>query len=593
MANNTAPDPAQLAKQWQDIMTRSHKMLADFMAKQDHEQFSVLDPNMIAQLMQEWTKKLLANPQRAFEIQMAFWQDAANLWKRSLEHWTLQANVPPVAESAPGDKRFKDETWAQHALFDFIKQSYLLLANHALGAVDKTDGLDAHTRKKVAFYVRQFVDAMSPTNFAATNPQVLKETIATNGENLINGLQQLLEDLERGGGRLATRMTDLAAFNLGENIATTPGKVIYQNELMQLIQYAPSTDKVFQRPLLVIPPWINKFYILDLKPKNSLIKWAVDQGHTVFVISWVNPDESLHGKHFEDYLQAGPLAALDAIYEATGEKEVKAMAYCIGGTLLAATLAQMAAKKDNRIKAATFMTTLMDFSDIGELEVFVDEEQIARLEAYMNKKGYLEGHQMAEVFNLLRENDLIWSFVINNYLLGREPMAFDLLYWNSDSTRMPATMHSFYLRNMYLYNRLREPGGITLNGVPIDLRKIKTPAYWISTREDHIAPWKTTYLGTRLLAGPKRFVLGGSGHIAGIVNPPTANKYGYMTNEVICETADQWLAEAKPNEGSWWLDWAEWVKPYNGKLVAARQPGVGGVSALEDAPGSYVKVRLI
>ncbi|MBB5017870.1 polyhydroxyalkanoate synthase [Chitinivorax tropicus] len=592
MTNARSPDPASLAMQWQDVMQRSQRMLADFLSRQDQEQFSVLDPTMVGRLMQDWSRQWLAHPQQAWQQQMAFWQDAAALWRQSFEHWALQAKVEPVVAPMQGDKRFKDETWAQHAVFDFIKQSYLLTANHALAAVEHTEGLDGHTRKQVAFYMRQFVDAMSPTNFAATNPQVIKETLETNGENLIQGLRHLLDDLERGNGRLATRMTDLSAFRLGENIATTPGKVVFQNALMQLIQYAPSTEKVFQRPLLVIPPWINKYYILDLKPKNSLIKWAVDQGHTVFVISWVNPDASLRNKHFEDYMQEGPLAALDAIQQATGEKDVKALAYCIGGTLLASTLAYMAARRDSRIKSATFMTTLMDFSDIGELEVFVDEAQIARLEAYMDKKGYLEGHQMAEVFNLLRENDLIWSFVINNYLMGREPMAFDLLYWNSDSTRMPAAMHGFYLRNMYLYNRLREPAGITLAGVPIDLRKIKTPAYWISTREDHIAPWKTTYLGTRLLTGPKRFVLGGSGHIAGIVNPPSANKYGYMTNEVICETAEEWLQDAQAHEGSWWQDWAEWVKPFNGKLVAARTPGAGQLPALDDAPGSYVKLRL-
>ncbi|MEW9898329.1 class I poly(R)-hydroxyalkanoic acid synthase [Chitinivorax sp. PXF-14] len=592
MSENKPADPAQLAVQFKDLMERAQRV-SNRLTRQPDKQFHVLDTQMMMQTLQDWGSHLLANPNKLVQMQMAYWQDAAELWKRSWEHWALQAPVKPVADAPAGDKRFKDDTWAQHAAYDFIKQSYLLASNHLMGAVERTDGLDPHTRKKVAFYLRQMVDAMSPTNFVATNPQVLKETIDSNGENLIRGMRAMLDDMERGDGRLATQMTDTKAFKLGENIAVTPGRVVFQNELMQLIQYAPSTEKVHQRPLLIIPPWINKFYILDLKPKNSLIKWAVDQGHTVFVISWVNPDEKLRYKHFEDYMLEGPLAALDAIEKATGEKDVKALAYCIGGTLLASTLAYMASKKDNRIKAATFMTTLMDFSDIGELEVFVDEQQFERLEAHMNEKGYLEGHQMAEVFNLLRENDLIWSFVINNYLLGRDPMPFDLLYWNSDSTRMPATMHSFYLRNMYLYNRLREPGGITLADTPIDLRQIKTPAYWISTREDHIAPWQTTYLGTKLLKGPKRFVLGGSGHIAGIVNPPAANKYGYMTNDVICETADAWLADAKPNEGSWWLDWAEWVKPYNGKQVAARVPGEGGLPALEEAPGSYVKARLV
>lgn len=585
---------ADLAALLQEIAQRSQRLVAEHVQRLGQEDgYSVMDPKDMLSAFQELGNRFLAHPEKLLQTQMAFWLDAVELWKREMEKLWLQKPVAPVSEPGAGDKRFKDEMWAQNFVFDYLKQAYLLASNHLLDAVNKVDGMDEHTAKKTAFYLRQYVDAMSPTNFVATNPAVLKATLESGGENLLKGLREMLDDLERGKGRLAYKMTDLQAFKLGVNIATTPGKVIYQNDLMQLIQYAPTTEKVFARPLLIIPPWINKFYILDLKEKNSLIKWAVDQGHTVFVISWVNPDESLRHKRFDDYMLEGPLAALDAIQQATGVKEIKALAYCIGGTLLASTLAYMAARKDNRIKAATFMTTLMDFSDIGELEVFVDEQQMAQLEAHMEKKGYLEGHHMADVFNLLRENDLVWSFVVNNYLLGKEPMAFDLLYWNSDSTRMPAAMHSFYLRNMYLYNRLREPGGISLDGVPIDLRQIQTPAYWISTREDHIAPWRTTYLGTQLLAGPKRFVLGGSGHIAGIVNPPAANKYGYCTNEALPVTADAWLEGSQAHEGSWWLDWAKWVEPFNGKLVAARQPGDGKLPALDDAPGSYVKARLV
>lgn len=591
---NTSKKAADMAGLLQDIAQRSQKLVTEHLQRLGQDDgYSVIDPKDMLAAFQDLGNRFLAHPEKLIQTQMAFWLDAVELWKREMEKLWLQKPVAPVSEPGAGDKRFKDEMWAQNFVFDYLKQAYLLASNHLLDAVNKVEGMDEHTTKKTAFYLRQYVDAMSPTNFIATNPAVLKATLESGGENLLKGLREMLDDLERGKGRLAYKMTDLQAFRLGENIATTPGKVVFQNDLMQLIQYAPTTEKVFERPLLIIPPWINKFYILDLKEKNSLIKWAVDQGHTVFVISWVNPDESLRHKRFDDYMLEGPLAALDAIQQATGAKDIKALAYCIGGTLLASTLAYMAAKKDTRIKAATFMTTLMDFSDIGELEVFVDEQQMEQLEAHMDKKGYLEGHHMADVFNLLRENDLVWSFVVNNYLLGKEPMAFDLLYWNSDSTRMPAAMHSFYLRNMYLYNRLREPGGITLDGVPIDLGKIKTPAYWISTREDHIAPWRTTYLGTQLLSGPKRFVLGGSGHIAGIVNPPAAKKYGYCTNESLPATAEEWLQDSQPHEGSWWLDWATWVDAYNGKLVPARQPGEGKLPVLDDAPGSYVKARLV
>lgn len=591
---NTSKKAADMAGLLQDIAQRSQKLVTEHLQRLGQDDgYSVIDPKDMLAAFQDLGNRFLAHPEKLIQTQMAFWLDAVELWKREMEKLWLQKPVAPVSEPGAGDKRFKDEMWAQNFVFDYLKQAYLLASNHLLDAVNKVEGMDEHTTKKTAFYLRQYVDAMSPTNFIATNPAVLKATLESGGENLLKGLREMLDDLERGKGRLAYKMTDLQAFRLGENIATTPGKVVFQNDLMQLIQYAPTTEKVFERPLLIIPPWINKFYILDLKEKNSLIKWAVDQGHTVFVISWVNPDESLRHKRFDDYMLEGPLAALDAIQQATGAKDIKALAYCIGGTLLASTLAYMAAKKDTRIKAATFMTTLMDFSDIGELEVFVDEQQMEQLEAHMDKKGYLEGHHMADVFNLLRENDLVWSFVVNNYLLGKEPMAFDLLYWNSDSTRMPAAMHSFYLRNMYLYNRLREPGGITLDGVPIDLGKIKTPAYWISTREDHIAPWRTTYLGTQLLSGPKRFVLGGSGHIAGIVNPPAAKKYGYCTNEALPATAEEWLQDSQPHEGSWWLDWAKWVEAYNGKLVPARQPGEGKLPVVDDAPGSYVKARLV
>jgi polyhydroxyalkanoate synthase len=474
-----------------------------------------------------------------------------------------------------------------------MKQSYLLVSRNVQGSVHGARGVDLHTQHQAEFYTRQFLNAFSPTNFAATNPVVLKTTIASRGENLIKGLRNLIEDIERGGGRLSLKMSDLSAFQFGKNIAISPGKVVFQNKLMQLIQYAPSTQTVHRRPLLIVPPWINKFYILDLKPKNSFIKWCTDQGHTVFVISWVNPGAELAGKGFADYLLEGPLEALEAIKRATGEEKANVVGYCIGGTLAASALAYMAATGDRRIVSATLFTTLLDFADVGDISVFLDDAQLQLADEHMNRLGYLEGHHMAEAFNLLRENDLIWFFFVNNYLMGREPSAFDLLYWNSDSTRMPATMHSFYLRNMYYKNVLKDPGGINLANVAIDLRKIEVPVYFLSTREDHIAPWRSTYAGARLVSGPVRFVLGASGHVAGVINPPSANKYGYWTGKMLPADPESWLNGGKFHQGSWWTDWAGWIADYGGGQVPAREPGSGELAAIEDAPGSYVKVRAV
>jgi polyhydroxyalkanoate synthase len=505
----------------------------------------------------------------------------------------LGQSVDPVVLPERSDRRFKDEAWVENAIFDFIRQSYLLTARSIHKTVSEIEGLDAKTAGKVDFYTRQFVDAMAPSNFVMTNPQVLKATLESGGENLVKGLSNLLDDLDRGKGQLRVKMTDLDAFELGKNVATTPGKVVFQNDLMQLIQYSPSTEQVFRRPLLIVPPWINKFYILDLQPKNSFIKWAVDQGLTVFIISWVNPDEKLAEADFEDYMLGGPIAALDAIEQATGVSDVNAIGYCIGGTLMGSTLAWMAASGDARIKSITFFTALLDFSEVGELSVFIDEEQISMLERKMEEKGYLEGSHMATTFNMLRANDLIWSFVVKNYLLGEDPFPFDLLYWNSDSTRMPKRMHSFYLRNMYQENRLSEPGGIKLNGTSINLTRIRIPAYFLSTAEDHIAPWQSTYSGTKLLQGANRFVLAGSGHIAGVINPPNPDKpkYGYWTNDDLAGDADNWYAAADHHEGSWWPDWQRWVSSLDATIVAARDPSAGGLTVIEDAPGSYVKKR--
>ncbi|HET6608256.1 MAG TPA: class I poly(R)-hydroxyalkanoic acid synthase [Rhodopila sp.] len=584
------PDPAALSRSMADIADRSQRIVGEWLKRQGQEEH-VADPLNIGSAFMEMTARLMANPAHLVQAQLGFWQDYMTLWQNTTRRM-MGLESKPVIDAPSTDRRFKDEAWKDNEVFDFIKQSYLLSARYVTDVVKHVDGLDAKTAQKVDFYARQFIDAMSPSNFLLTNPEVLRRTAETRGENLLKGLNNLLSDLERGKGQLRIKMVDTDAFKVGGNIGVSPGKVVYQNELMQLIQYSPATETVLKRPLLIGPPWINKFYILDLRPKNSFVRWAVSQGHTVFVISWVNPDEHLAEKDFEDYMTDGYLAALDAIEKATGEREVNAIGYCLGGTLLASTLAYMAAKGDDRIKTATFFVTMMDFEQAGELGVFIDEEQLQSLEEKMNKRGYLEGSEMATTFNMLRANDLIWSFVVNNYLLGNDPFPFDLLYWNADSTRMPARMHSFYLRNMYQQNLLAQPGAIELNGEPIDLGHVKTPAYFLSTREDHIAPWKSTYRGTQLLGGPKRFVLAASGHIAGVVNPPDGGKYGHWINKDLPPDPDAWLAGATEMAGSWWPDWQRWVTSFDKAMVPARVPGEGGLKALEDAPGSYVQVRL-
>ena len=509
-----------------EIAERSRKLVEDFVARQsdlDGVGDRMDGHSPLGGAFLEMLSRVMSQPQELAQAQFGLWQDYVRLWHSTTQRM-LGVDVDPVIVPDRGDRRFKDAAWNDNALFDFIKQSYLLTSKYFLETAKQKDGLNDKTQQKLEFYTRQFVEMMAPSNFVATNPEVLRLTLETRGENLLRGLKNMLEDLERGKGKLAIRMTDLDAFEVGRNIATSPGKVVFQTELMQLIQYAPSTARAHRRPLMIMPPWINKFYILDLQPKNSFIKFCVDQGFTTFVLSWVNPDEKLSHMSFEDYMFQGPLAAMDAIAQATGEKELTAIGYCLGGTLLASTLSWMKEKGDDRIKAATFFTTLVDFTDPGELGVFIDEEQLAAMERSMAKRGFLDGAEMATTFNMLRATDLIWSFVINNYLLGKDPFPFDLLYWNSDSTRMPAAMHSFYLRKCYHENALVQPGAVCLGEVPIDLRRIDLPVYWVSTREDHIAPWKSTYAATQIYRGKGKFVLAGSGHIAGVVNPPVVGQ---------------------------------------------------------------------
>ena len=593
-SDSTAPPPdaADYAQTMADIAERSQALVSDFLARQAAGGgLGHADPVNIGGAFLEMTKHMAMDPQKIVQAQMELWQDYMVLWQNATRR-LMGEEVEPAITPHHEDRRFRDVAWQENTLFDYIKQSYLLTARWMQNTVSEVEGLDEKTAKKVDFYTRQFVDAMAPSNFVMTNPEVLRETLDSKGENLVRGLQNLLDDMERGQGRLKIKMTDAEAFEVGGNIATSPGKVVFQNDLIQLLQFEPSTEKVYKRPLLIFPPWINKYYILDLREKNSFIRWACAEGHTVFCVSWVNPDEKLAAKSFEDYMFEGTLAAIDAVEQATGENTLNAVGYCLGGTLLACTLAYMAVKGDKRVATATYLVTLTDFSEPGELGVFIDEAQLETLEERMAERGYLEGSEMATTFNLLRANDLIWSFVVNNYLMGKDPFPFDLLYWNSDSTRMPAAMHSFYLRNMYVENRLVAPGGITLGGVPIDLHSIETPSFLLSTREDHIAPWMSTFAATKLYSGPVTFTLASSGHIAGVVNPPAANKYSYWTNPGRADSAEDWLAEATEHKGSWWPEWNKWIAKHGRAKVAARKPGGGKLKPIEDAPGSYVKVRI-
>jgi polyhydroxyalkanoate synthase subunit PhaC len=583
-------DPLVLAGQLQNIATQSQTLMQRFLSNQtDATKFGMGDTSTLGFDFANLMARMISDPSAVAKAQIDLFNDSFDVWRKTTER---MLNLREGDSETAKDKRFKHPEWTENAVFNYVKESYLVAAKSILSTVRGVKGMDEASSRKVDFYTRQFVDALSPSNFVATNPEVLAATVESGGQNLLRGLENLLTDLDRGEGRLSITMTDMKAFDLGENIATTPGKIVYQNELMQLIQYSPSTNEVRKRPLLIVPPWINKFYVLDLQPKNSFIKWAVDQGHTLFVISWVNPDERLAEKGFEDYLLEGPLAALDAIEQATGERQVNAIGYCLGGTLLASTAAYLAARNDDRIASATYFVTLVDFTEVGDMAVFIDDEQLAALEKRMRERGYLDAQDMATSFNMLRANDLIWSFVVNNYLLGKEQLPFDLLFWNSDSTRMPAAMHSFYLRTMYQQNLLAKPGGISLAGTPIDLSKVKIPTFILSTREDHIAPWKSTYAATHLYSGPVKFVLSASGHMAGVISAP-GSKYGHWTNDNLASGPDEWFSTATAHKGSWWPVWDEWISRLDKERVAAREPGAGSLPVLENAPGSYVRVRAI
>jgi polyhydroxyalkanoate synthase subunit PhaC len=529
----------------------------------------------------------LTDPAKAIEAQGKLGAAFFGLWASTLRKMQGEP-APAVAASDPRDNRFKDPEWSKNPVFDFFKQAYLVTSRWSEEMVERAEGLDPDTRHKAQFYVRQIAGALSPSNFLVTNPELIRETIKENGANLVRGMKMLAEDIEAGGGELKLRQTDPTRFQVGVNLANTPGNVVFRNELIELIQYAPSTNKVLKRPLLIVPPWINKFYVLDLNPDKSFIRWAVSQGLTVFCISWVNPDERHAEKGFEHYMREGIFAALDAIEQATGERAVTTIGYCVGGTLLAVALAYMAATGDKRIESATFLTTQVDFTHAGDLKVFADENQIRSVETMMKARGYLDGSRMANAFNSLRPNDLIWPYVVNVYLKGQAPFPFDLLFWNSDATRMPAANHSFYLRSCYLENRLAK-GEMVLENVKLDLKKVKIPIFNLAAREDHIAPARSVFVGSKAFGGPVDYVLAGSGHIAGVVNPVGKPKYQYWTGGPVEGELEEWIAKATEHPGTWWPYWLKWVEGQRPKRVTAREPG-GKLTPLCDAPGTYVRM---
>jgi polyhydroxyalkanoate synthase len=586
-------DPEAFAMNLARAMESSGQALAAYLKPRDDGEPKDKPPSEISEVIKTFSTVAdywLSDQTRAAELQMKLGKAYLDLWGSSMRR-LVGEEAPPAIAPAPRDKRFADPEWKSNQFFDFVMQAYLLSTRWAHDLVRDAEGLDPHTRKKAEFYVQQITNALAPSNFVLTNPEVLRETLASSGDNLVRGMKMLAEDIEAGGGTLRIRQSDPSNLEVGVNMATTPGKVIYQNDLMQLIQYQPATENVLRTPLLIVPPWINKFYILDLKPEKSYVKWCVDQGITVFLISWVNPDKTLGKKTFEDYMKQGPLAAMDAIEKATGELKVHTAGYCVGGTLLATTLAWLAEKRRQRVMSATFFAAQVDFTHAGDLLVFVDENQISALERDMQAAGVLEGSKMAMAFNMLRSNDLIWSYVVSNYLKGKAPSSFDLLHWNSDATRMPAANHSFYLRNCYLENRL-STGSMVLDNTLLDLSKVKVPVYNLATKEDHIAPADSVLYGSQFFGGPVKFVLSGSGHIAGVVNPPASNKYQFWTNDNIKDTTlAEWQKGAQEHKGSWWPDWREWLGSIDAEEVPARPVGTDALPAIEDAPGSYVRVR--
>ncbi|MGE0602337.1 MAG: class I poly(R)-hydroxyalkanoic acid synthase [Xanthobacteraceae bacterium] len=587
-----AVDPEAFARNLARVMEQGGKALAAYLKPREAQDFGDAKAEEMVDVfktLNQVAEYWLSDPQRAAAAQNELAKSYMDLWAMTIKRMAGE-HPEPVKAADPKDRRFNDPDWNNNPFFDALKQAYLLTADWAERMVREAEGIDEHTRRKAEFYVKQISNAVSPSNFVLTNPELFRETLGTSGENLVRGMQMLTEDIEAGKGDLRIRQSDSSMFEVGRNLATTPGKVVFQNDLIQVIQYTPVTENVLAVPLVIVPPWINKFYVLDLTGEKSMIKWAVEQGITVFVISWVNPDAQLAMKSFQDYMNEGVLAALDVAEKITGEKQSHICGYCVGGTMTAVSLAYLAATGQDRIASATFLATQVDFTYAGDLKVFVDEDQLEALERRMKQVGFLDSTKMAMAFNMLRSNDLVWPYIVNNYMRGKAPFPFDLLYWNSDSTRLPAANHSFYLRNCYLENKL-SAGKMVIDNVRLDLGKVKVPVYNLATREDHIAPPKSVFLGSSFFGGPVRFVLGGSGHIAGVVNPPEKKKYSFWTGGPADGELDKWIENAIEHKGSWWTDWLAWLKDIDRREVPARVPGEGPLPALEDAPGSYVKVK--
>ena len=528
--------------------------------------------------------------ERLAELQMRYSQQHLQLWSALFGGVAQAAPSQPVVQAQPGDRRFSGAEWRSAPFYDYVRQSYLLNTRYVLEAIEALS-VDARTRERLRFAARQMTDAFSPANFAATNPEVLKLALETQGASLMEGLRNFFEDVQKG--RITT--TDESVFEVGKNIAASEGAVVFRNELIELIQYQPLTEQVHARPLLMVPPCINKYYILDLQPQNSLVRYMVEQGHTVFMVSWRNAQQEQATLSWDDYLRDGVISAINEVREISGQKKINAMGFCVGGTLLASALAVMAAREEDPVECLTLLASMLDFSDTGEISLFVDEASLAAREAAIGKGGIMPGKELAFVFSALRANDLVWSYVVNNYLKGRHPEAFDLLYWNSDATNLPGPMYCWYVRNMYLDNALRDPGRLTMLGQAVDLGRLQMPAYVVATREDHIVPWRTAYHSTALLKGESRFVLGASGHIAGIINPANKNRRSYWTSEARPSgEGEAWLAGAQEHQGSWWPDWSAWLAGYGGgKIKAKKRLGGHGRKALEPAPGSYVKQRVV
>lgn len=590
------PDVERLAANTARFVEQSSRAIAAFLKpyeegpigkirRNDTSDLITVALTSIGKVAEHWA----SDPARLAEAQAAIATPFMQLWAQTYRRM-LGEQVDPVVPVAKGDKRYTAPEWSGMPLYDFLRQAHAITTSWAENLVDKSTELDPRTRSKARFYLRQIASALAPSNFLATNPELIRQTIETNGENLVRGALHLAEDMEAGDGQLRIRQTDASSFEFGVNVASTPGKVVFRNELMELIQYSPTTETVLKRPLLIVPPWINKFYIMDLSAEKSLVRWITEQGVTLFMMSWVNPDARHRDASFEDYMRDGIFAALDAVKAATGEERVNAAGYCVGGTLLSTALAYMAKTGDERIESATFFAAQADFTDAGDIQVFIDESQIKSVEARMEGQGYLEGAKMAMAFNMLRPNDLLWSYVVDNYIRGKTPAAFDLLAWNSDATRMSLTNHSFYLRNFYMENKLAK-GEMELGGHLLELGKVTIPTYWIATKEDHIAPAHSVYRGAKLFGGEPKFVMAGSGHIAGIINPPAKNKYFYATGPRPEGEIDYWIEKSVKHTGSWWPDWIAWMRDLAPERVEARVPGAGGLPVLGDAPGEYVRVK--